>query len=86
LHRLLNVSKQFNQKVADILSYDMAHHAGLSVEEEYELLCLFREEQRLEYLRRHLEKVIPVITGMEQLKEKIIINGAFKKLTGHHLN
>lgn len=86
LHRLLNVSKKFNQKVADILSYDMAHHAGLSIQEEYELLCLFREEQRLEYLRRHLEKVIPVITGMEQLKEKIIINGAFKKLTGHHLN
>ena len=68
------------------MSYDMAHHAGLSLKEEYEILCLFKEEQRLEYLRRHLEKVIPVITGMEQLKEKIIINGSFKKLKGYNLN
>ncbi len=86
LHRLLNVTKNFNKKVADIMSYDMAHHAGLSLKEEYELLCLFKEEQRLEYLRRHLEKVIPVITGMEQLKEKIIINGSFKKIKGFKLN
>ena len=64
----------------------MAHHTGLSIKEEYELLCLLQEDQRLEYLRRHLEKVIPVIEGMEQLKERIAINGSFKKITGYNLN
>lgn len=86
LHRLLSVNKKFHQKVAEMLSYDMAHHAGLSLQEEYELLCLFQEDQRLEFLRRHLEKVIPVIEGMEQLKERIAINGSFKKIKGHNLN
>lgn len=86
LHRLLNVSKNFNKKVSEILSYDMAHHAGLSVEEEFELLGLYREEQRLEFLRRHLEKVIPVVAGMEQLKEKIELNGHYKEMKGFNLN
>lgn len=86
LHRLLNVTKKFHQKVAEMLSYDMAHHAGLSLKEEYELLCLLQEDQRLEFLRRHLEKVIPVIEGMEQLKERIAINGSFKKIKGYNLN
>ena len=86
LHRLLNVTKNFNKKVSEILSYDMAHHAGLSLDEEYELLALLKEEQRLEYLRRHLEKVIPVVAGMEQLKEKIELNGHYKEMKGFNLN
>lgn len=86
LHRLLNVTKNFNKKVSEILSYDMAHHAGLSLDEEYEMLGLLNEEQRLEYLRRHLEKVIPVVAGMEQLKEKIELNGHYKEMKGFNLN
>lgn len=86
LHRLLNVSKNFKTKVSEILSYDIAHHAGLALEEEYELLGLFNEDQRLEYLRRHLEKVIPVVAGMEQLKQKIELNGHFKAIKGHNFN
>ena len=60
----------------------MAHHIGLSLEEEYELLCLADERQRQEYLKRHLIKAIPVLAGMEQLKEKIKLNGHFKNLGG----
>ncbi len=86
LHRLLEVSKKFKKKVSEILSYDIAHHSGLSLEEEYELLGLFREEERLEYLRRHLEKVIPVVAGMEQLKQKIELNGHFKEIKGYNFN
>jgi uncharacterized protein len=64
----------------------MAHHAGLSLEEEYELLNLMQELQRLEYLKRHLQKILPVITGMEHLKEKILLNGHFKELKGFNLD
>jgi hypothetical protein len=56
------------------------HHIGLSPEEEYELLQLLDERQ--EYLKRHLTKVIPMLAGMEQLKEKIKLNGHFKNLGG----
>jgi len=80
LHKLLKVSKDFKKPDADLISYDVAHHAGLSLEEEYELLNLPMEIQRQEYLKRHLSRVLPVIAEMEALKEKIKLNGHFKNL------
>jgi hypothetical protein len=82
LHRLLKVSKDFNKPDEQLRCYEVAHHIGLSLEEEYELLGLMDERQRQEYLKRHLTKVIPMIAGMEQLKEKIKLNGHFKNLPG----
>jgi Lon protease-like protein len=82
LHKLLRISKKFKKKDEELKSYDLAHHVGLSLEEEYELLGLMDERQRLEYLKRHLTKVIPLVAEMEQLKEKIKLNGHFKNLSG----
>lgn len=82
LHVLLHVKKEFGKPDAELKSYDIAHHAGLSLEEEYELLNLFREDQRVEYLRRHLKKIIPLVAGVENLKKKIQLNGHFKELKG----
>lgn len=81
LHRLLNISKDFHKPDEELASYDIAHHAGLSLEEEYEMLGLMREEQRQEYLKRHLGKVLPVIAEMETLKERVKLNGHFKNLS-----
>lgn len=81
LHRLLNISKDFHRPDEELVSYDLGHHAGMSIEEEYELLGLLREEQRQEYLKRHLAKVLPVIATMETLKEKVKLNGHFKNLS-----
>lgn len=86
LHRLLKVSKDFTKKDEELKCYDVAHHIGLSLEEEYELLGLLDERQRQEYLKRHLTKVIPMVAGIEQLKEKIKLNGHFKNLSGFDLN
>ena len=82
LHKLLNVTKDFKKSDEEIRCYEVAHHIGLSLEEEYELLGLLDERQRQEYLKRHLTKVIPMVAGMEQLKEKIKLNGHFKNLPG----
>ena len=81
LHRLLNITKDFHKPDEELASYDIAHHAGLSLEQEYELLGLLREEQRQEYLKRHLGKVLPVIAEMETLKDKVKLNGHFKNLS-----
>jgi len=81
LHRMLNIEKDFHKPDDELTTYDIAHHAGLSLEEEYELLGLFREEQRQEYLKRHLGKVLPVIAEMEILKERVKLNGHFKNLS-----
>lgn len=85
LHKLLKVSKDFKKPDDILTSYDVAHHAGLTVKEEYELLGLWREDQRLEYLKRHLAKVLPMVSGMENLKDKIQLNGHFRELKGFNL-
>jgi len=85
LHKLLKIDKDFKKEDAELLCYDVAHHIGLSLEEEYELLGLLDERQRLEYIKRHLTKVIPMVAGLEQLKEKVKLNGHFKNLAGFDL-
>lgn len=82
LHRLLNLTKDFKKPEEELKTYDVAHHVGLSLEEEYELLGLMDERQRQEYLKRHLAKVLPVAEGIEEMKEKLKLNGHFKNLEG----
>ncbi|QEC67700.1 peptidase S16 [Panacibacter ginsenosidivorans] len=86
LHRVLKVSKEIKKPDEQLTSYDIAHHAGLTLEEEYELLGLLREDQRIEYLKRHLNKILPMINGIENLKEKIQLNGHFRELKGFNFD
>lgn len=80
LYKLLKVEKTFSKQDEDLNAYDVAHHVGMSLQEEYELLGLMHERQRQEYLRRHLTRVIPMVAEMESLKEKVKLNGHFKNL------
>lgn len=82
LHKLLAVKKEITADGRELLSYDFAHHIGMSIEEEFEFLHLLQEDQRLEFMRRHLKKVIPVLKDMEILKQKIQLNGHFRNLEG----
>jgi Lon protease-like protein len=86
LHKLLKVNKPFPKTEEHLSSYDVAHHAGLTLEEEYEFLSLTNELQRQEYLKRHLAKVLPVVAEMELLKEKIKLNGHFKNISGFNIS
>ena len=82
LYKLLKVEKDFKKTEEQLNSYDLAHHVGFSLQEEYEFLNLMHERQRQEYLKRHLSKVIPLVAEMENLKEKVKLNGHFKNLSG----
>ncbi|MBO9573778.1 MAG: LON peptidase substrate-binding domain-containing protein [Chitinophagaceae bacterium] len=86
VHRLLEIKKEFKKPDEQLISYDVAHHAGLSIDEEYELLGLMMELQRQEYLKRHLQKVLPLLLEMEQLKQKVKLNGHFRNLSSLDLN
>lgn len=86
LHQVIGVSKDFKKPDHALCSYDLAHHAGLSVEEEYEFLGLMHELQRLEYLKRHITKILPIVSGIESLKERIQLNGHFRELKGFNFN
>ena len=85
MHKLLKVEKPFNKTVETLKSYDVAHHAGLSLKQEYELLGMASENQRLEFLNRHLTQILPTVMEMESLKSKIQMNGQFKKIPGAEL-
>jgi Lon protease-like protein len=82
LHERLNISKDFNKPAAELRSFDVAHHVGLAIEDEYHLLELPQELQRQEFLKRHLAKVLPIMEHMDLLKGKIKMNGHFKNLEG----
>ena len=86
LHKLLKVEKDFKKEDDALNSYDIAHHVGLSIQQEYELLGLMQEKQRQEYIRRHLTKVIPMVAQMEQLKKKVKLNGHFKNMTSFNFD
>ena len=85
LHGLLKVKKKLPKPETKLTSYDLAHHVGLTLAQEYALLDLWTEVERLKFLQRHLEQVLPVVAGMESLKEKIMLNGHFKHLPGFEI-
>lgn len=86
LHKMLKVNKPLHNNEDELWSYDVAHSAGLTLEQEYKLLSLMKELERQEYLKRHLAKVIPVVSEMESLKEKIKLNGHFKNISGFNIS
>lgn len=63
----------------DITAFDVGHKVGLSLEQKYALIQLEQEEERQYYIIHHLQETIPVLQEMEQTKERIRMNGHFKK-------
>jgi hypothetical protein len=86
LYKMLKVEKDFKKEDEELNVYDVAHHIGLTLEQEYELLNLMHERQRQEYLKRHLTKVLPMVAEMESLKEKVKLNGHFKNLSSFNFD
>jgi len=85
IHRQLNVNKDFLKPDEDLTSYDVAHHLGLSIEDEYQLLQLMHELQRQEFLKRKIKKIMPVLDELQRLKKRISLNGHFKEIEGFNL-
>ena len=63
--------KQFN-------SYALAHKMGLSFEQEFELLQMTSEKNRLLYIKAHLETTAHVLSEVNRTKATIEMNGHFK--------
>ena len=59
-------------------SYILAHKMGLSFEQEYELLRISRESERLIFIKTHLEATITVLKEVNRTKKTIELNGDFR--------
>jgi len=81
-HAHLEVSKDFGKPDEELNAYDIAHHVGLSIEEEFQILSYENELHRQEFLKRHITKMLSVVEEMQSLKKKIQLNGHFKNLEG----
>lgn len=81
LYTLLNVEEKLPQADDGILSYKIAHYIGLTLQQEFELLQLLTETQRLEYIRKHLNSMVPMLQGLEEAKARIKMNGHFRNLS-----
>jgi Lon protease-like protein len=79
LYEVLHVQVPIKEDI-QYLSYEYAHKAGLSQKQEYELLTIESEGDRLRYLTEHIKKSIPTIQEMERTKSIIKMNGQFKNL------
>ena len=77
LYELLGVSMTLSADLP-FLSFKVAHKVGLSLRQEYALLTMLDEKERIQYLIDHLSRNIPVVREMERTKNRIRMNGHFQ--------
>lgn len=58
--------------------YQLVHKMGLSIEQEYQLLQLSHENDRLQFILKHLTTTIQVLSEINRTKMLIELNGHFK--------
>lgn len=80
LFQLLNIQKEIPSNDETFRVFDIAHHIGFNLYQEYELLSLAKESERQEFILTHLNRLIPVVEEMENLRKKVQMNGHFKNI------
>jgi hypothetical protein len=70
---MLNIESMISEDM-DWNAYSIAHQLGLSIEQEYQLLTIFNEIQRLEYLRRYLKHIVPEVHNLDLIRSRINLN------------
>ncbi|GAB3292999.1 LON peptidase substrate-binding domain-containing protein [Hymenobacter tenuis] len=81
LYELLGLRRLLLELAPDFRVYDIAHHLGMSTEQEFQLLEAATEQERQQLILDHLLHVLPVLQETEKLKERVRLNGHFKNLT-----
>ena len=59
-------------------SFAYGHKVGFNLKEEYAMLQMASEAERLLYMERHLQRIIPIIRQVNQTKKTIQLNGHFR--------
>lgn len=80
LFDLLEIEKDLPASADELNVFDVAHHVGLSLDQEYELLIIPNAQERQEYLLDHLTRLIPIVRHMEDIREKARMNGHFRRI------
>ncbi len=80
LHDALGVTKKFADTPEGIHAFLIGHHIGLNLKQEYALLSLDNEIDRMKFVAEHLQAILPVVMETERLKAKAKLNGHYKNM------
>ena len=79
LEKLFSLSKLFypieGSTVNGIVSYDIADYMGFTLDQKIEFISLLKEKERLEYMRRHLKNILPIIENTSIVSDTIDTKG-----------
>lgn len=80
LYGFMNIKKLPKELKGLGLTFDIAHKVGFNQTQEYHFLQIVSEEERQRYMIDHLDKLIPRVKEMEEMRKKIQMNGHFKNI------
>ncbi len=80
LYEYLSIKKDIPKDRSDFSTFEIAHHVGFSLEQEYNFLTISNEVDRQEFMFEHLENLIPIVKDMERLRKRVEMNGHFKNI------
>lgn len=76
----LKINKDLNLNAEKFSSYDVAHHLGFSLDQEYTLLCITDENTRQDMVLEHLNNILPIVMDMEKIRNRAAMNGSFQHI------
>lgn len=79
LYAVLNVRKQPPDPSHDGLTFEIGHHIGLNVLDEWNLLRIPTETMRQDFVIDHLNSFIPSVEEQEMLRKRALMNGEFRR-------
>ena len=80
LYKALNIKKIIPPSDDKFLLTRIVHHIGLNIDQEYQLLTIDDINDRQTFVIDHLEKLIPIVVEMEELRKKVQMNGHFRNI------
>ena len=84
LFNSLNVKNLEYGTLMKPITFSLGHILGLSLKQEYELICLKKESERISYLARYIDGVMPEEKVREIIMRKINLNGHYKNVLPPH--
>jgi uncharacterized protein len=81
LHIALQVHKKYKKSADELTSFDIAHHVGFTLQQEYQVLCIESENQRLQYISNHLDNYLATLENKKTTIDRILLNGHFRNLS-----
>jgi Lon protease-like protein len=80
LFALMKIEKTVEREPENLDIFSLAHHVGFSLEQEYAFLRITDGRKRQEAMLYHLERLLPIVREMENMRTRAQMNGHFKNI------